>query len=183
MQNAGFKVFEYPEMEEHEIEESVERNFKVSENTADILYDYFGTAEGVFQGLDLDEFHQEAFLGEHYRSLDGLDKEDNRILKDLCKKGEGGSEGERPKLTALGVVFHEGENYWLNAQARLNYELHKNLNCVNKLVSEEILRAVTEERERVAAEEEAKAEREKESAGKKGKRSKRSKKGKEGKEL
>lgn len=31
-------------MEEHEIEESVERNFKVSENTADILYDYFGSA-------------------------------------------------------------------------------------------------------------------------------------------
>jgi hypothetical protein len=107
-------VFEYPEMEEHEIEESVERNFKVSENTADILYDYFGNAEGVFQGLDLEEFNQEAFLGDHFRSLDELDKEDNRILKDLCKKGDGNSDQPRPKLAALGVIFHEGENYWLS---------------------------------------------------------------------
>ena len=99
----------------------MERNFKVSENTADILYDYFGSAQGVFKGLDIEEFNQETFLGENYRSLDELDKEDNRILKDLCKKGEGDSEKESPRLTELGVVFYEGENYWLNAEARLNY--------------------------------------------------------------
>jgi hypothetical protein len=54
-------------------------------------------------------------------------------------------------LAELGVVFDEGENYWLNAEARLNYELHKNFICVNKLVSEEILQAVEEEKELRAA--------------------------------
>jgi hypothetical protein len=135
-------------MEEHEIEESIERNFKVTENTADILYDYFETPERVFEELDIEEFNQEALLGEAYRSLEGLDKEDNRILKDLCKKGDGHSEGERPKLTELGVVYYEGENYWLNAAARLNYELHKGLNCKNKLIPEDVLKEIEEEKER-----------------------------------
>jgi hypothetical protein len=169
-------------MEEHEIEESVERNFKVSENTADIIYDYFGSAEGVLKGMNFEEFSQEGFLGENYRSLDELDKEDNRILKDLCKKGEGNSEGERPKLTELGVIFHEGENYWRNAEARLNYELHKNLNCINKLVSEEILQAVEEEKERIAAEQEEKEKEKEATEGKGGKKGSKGK-GKKGKKL
>lgn len=82
--------------------------------------------------------------------MEGLSKEDNRILKDLCKKGEGDSDGESLALTELGVVYYNGENYWRNPEARLNYELHKDLNCQNKLIPEDILREVEELKEREA---------------------------------
>ena len=91
-------------------------------------------------------------MGDHYRSLEGLSREDNRILKDLCKKGEGDSSKESLVLTELGVVFYRGENYWLNPEARLNYELHKDLNCKNKLIPEYLLREVEEIKEREAEE-------------------------------
>jgi hypothetical protein len=41
--------------------------------------------------MDIEAFEHQEFLGENYRPLSDLDKEDIRILKDLCKKGEGSS--------------------------------------------------------------------------------------------
>lgn len=90
--------------------------------------------------MNIDKFSHEKFLGDNYRSLEGLSREDNRILKDLCKKGEGHSNSESLILTELGVVHYEGENYWKNADARLNYELHKKLNCKNKLIPDTLLK-------------------------------------------
>lgn len=100
--------------------------------------------------MNFEAFSHESFLGDNYRSLEGLSKEDNRILKDLCKKGEGHSDSESLALTELGVIFYNGENYWRNAEARLNYELHKNLNCQNKLFPEHLLKEVEELKERQA---------------------------------
>lgn len=98
--------------------------------------------------MNFETFSHEAFLGDNYRTLDGLTKEDNRVLKDLCKKGEGHSSAESLALTELGVIFYRGENYWRNPEARLNYELHKNLNCKNKLFPEHLLVEVEELRAR-----------------------------------
>jgi hypothetical protein len=52
-------------------------------------------------------------------------------------------------LTAIGVVFYEGDNYWLDAASRLNYELHKGLNCKNKLIPESVLREMEQKKERL----------------------------------
>jgi hypothetical protein len=57
------------------------------------LFDYFGNAENAFKRMNFDYFSPQKFLGDNYRDLDGLSKEDKRILKDLCKLGEGHSEG------------------------------------------------------------------------------------------
>jgi len=48
----------------------------------------------------------------------------------------------------LGVIFYEGDHYWVNAASRLNYELHKNLNCKNKIISEDVLAEIEELKER-----------------------------------
>ena len=66
-------------------------------------------------------------------------------------------------------MYYNGENYWRNPEARLNYELHKDLNCQNKLIPEDIMREVEELKEREAEELREKEERR---ASKKGKKNK-----------
>jgi hypothetical protein len=45
-------------------------------------------------------------LGDRYQSLENLEKEDLRILKDRCRKGEGKSSKPREKLGQIGVIHH-----------------------------------------------------------------------------
>ena len=63
------------------------------------MFDYFENVENAFKNMKHYYFSPEKFLGDNYRDLEGLTKEDNRILKDLCKKGEGDSDGESLALT------------------------------------------------------------------------------------
>jgi hypothetical protein len=81
------------------MEKALERNFDIHSNTADIIFDFYETPEQIFLSMNYEHFSPEKMLGEDYKSLDNLEKEDIRILKDLCKKGEGKSSKPREKLT------------------------------------------------------------------------------------
>lgn len=41
----------------------------MDENTADILYDFFGTPEAALAALDIGHYSQEELLGDNYREL------------------------------------------------------------------------------------------------------------------
>lgn len=102
--------------------------------------DYFQTPEKAFLGMDVETFNKNQFLGDNYRSLEELSKQNLKILQELCAKGEAISKKENVFLTEFGVAFYKGKNYWLNPEARLNYELHKNIKCKNEFISEDILK-------------------------------------------
>lgn len=126
---------------------------------ADILSDYYETDEELYLSLSSERFNQTELLGEHFRTLEGLDKEDKAVLSALCTKGASKSKQERPILASLGIVHHKGANYWQSAEKILNYELNAGVNCKNVVAPEEVLSLLDskkEEEARKAKEEEEK---------------------------
>ena len=64
----------------------------------------------------------------------------------LCAKGVAKSKKKNAKLFELGVVFFEGNNYWLNLQKILNYELSAGVNCKNTVASESFIQQAEQRR-------------------------------------
>jgi hypothetical protein len=107
----------------------------MDENTADILYDFFGSPETALDALDIGHYSQEELLGEYYRDLVEFSQEDVRILRDLCKKGEVSVEGISEDLVEFGLLNHEGSTHWSSRYFMLNYELHKKVRCEDEGVA------------------------------------------------
>lgn len=147
MKIKGFKEFAFPKVDEALLEKVIAQSLKVSPQLADILSDYYETDEALYLGLRAEKFNQTALLGEHYRTLEGLDKKDKAILSTLCTKGSSMSKQERPNLTKLGIIHYGGYNYWESAVKILNYELNTGVNCVNVKPPQDVLNYLEGKRE------------------------------------
>jgi hypothetical protein len=67
-------------------------------------------------------------------------------LEALCAKGVAKSKKESGKLYELGVIFHQGNNYWQNHQNILNYELAAGVNCKNTVATESVIQQAEQRR-------------------------------------
>lgn len=162
MKIKGFKEFAFPKVDEALLEKVIVKSLKVKAQVADILSDFYETDEALYLGLSAEKFNQTELLGEHYRPLEGLDKEDKAILSTLCNKGASKSKQERPNLASFGILHHGGSNYWQSAEKILNYELSTGVNCKNVIAPQEVLSVLESKKEEERkAEELKKAEEEK----------------------
>lgn len=64
------------------------KNLAIKKNTFEIIQEHHDSHEELFESLELQAFTPEAFLKEEFVSLEGLDSEGEKILKDLCQKGQ-----------------------------------------------------------------------------------------------
>ena len=107
----------------------------VTKEQANILTDYYNSTEELYTNLNEETFSHERFLGDFYQPIEGVDKSDEKLLTELCKKGKAKSEKISEKLTSLGLILHEKNLYWKELGYLLNYEFSKNVNCKDLLAT------------------------------------------------
>jgi hypothetical protein len=146
MKIKGFKQFAFPAVKKQDLEKSIAKSLKVKPVVAEILHDYFGNADQVYEGLGSGKFDHQQLVGEHFSGLENLSKEDKAILQTLCTKGVAKSKKPSSTLSSAGVVYFKGTYYWKTISNVLNYELHSAVNCKNTAATEEVIKGAEEER-------------------------------------
>lgn len=131
------------------------KSLGVIPKVADILHDYFGSADAIFQQVNGNNFDKKKFLGENHKPLDGLTKEEKTVLQGLCTKGNAKTKKQSAKLLDLGVIYLDGVNYWKSLDSILNYELAAGVNCKNTVATPSIIESA--ETARAKADKEQKA--------------------------
>lgn len=120
-----------------------------------IIQEHHDTHQELFENLEMQKFTPEAILNEEYVSLEGLDTEAQKILKDLCQKGlvKSKKNDKQPeRLAKYGVINVKSTYHWENTDKILNYELATGINCKNKAASEDVLKVYQQNREKEEAE-------------------------------
>lgn len=84
----------------------------MTKEQADILTDYYNSTEKLYTNLNEETFSHEKLLGDYYQVIEGVDKSDEKLLTELCKKGKVKSESISEKLAKLGLILHEKNLYW-----------------------------------------------------------------------
>jgi hypothetical protein len=145
-------------VDEKLLEGIIAKSLKVKPLIADILHDYFGSADEAFLRVNGSQFDQKQLLGDSHKGLDGLTKEEMTALQGLCTKGSGKAKQESARLFDLGVVQLDGVNYWKSLDSILNYELAAAVNCKNSVATPAILEAAETARAKAAEEQKAREE-------------------------